>query len=121
MSTQLIAAAADAYADVLSARATAYTDKLKSLPHVTASVRAAPNLWPENGVIIWAAPNVALMCHSNNTDLSKMTFTGYSPSEHHYCPTAKWDEWVTLARRIIAVDEAMRPPVTTRDERKEGI
>lgn len=66
------------------------------------------------GLRILATPNVAIVCQNNFTDIRDARFTGWSPSLFHYCPEGKWDDWVTLAKNILAIDAVLAPSLQER-------
>jgi hypothetical protein len=75
------------------------------MPGVHEAICAAPNQWPEYGLTIYGgSKDVGITCQSEYDDIRNAQFTSWTFTKFHYCPTAKWDDWVALAKRILEVD-----------------
>lgn len=88
------------------------SEKARRMPGVTAATAAAPapGLWREYGVTVYGdSPDVAIICCGDFQDIREARFTSWSYSQFNYCPSARWEKWVSLAKRILEIDaEASR-------------
>ncbi len=86
------------------------SEKARRMPGVSAASAEAPGLWRECGVAIYGdGPDVGIICHGDYEDIREGRFTSWSNSQFNYCPSARWEKWVALAKRILEIDaEASR-------------
>lgn len=74
----------------------------------SAAIMAVPREnWPERGLAVAGSLDVAIVCHHDYENFRDAHFSSFTFSQFHYCPTAKWNDWVRLARRILEVDAAV--------------
>lgn len=91
------------------------------MPGANAAISAVPSeKWPERGLQICGTRDVGIICDHDFEDVRDASFTSFTWSQFHYCPTAKWGDWVKLAKRIMEIDAAVtQSPQVTEDTRHE--
>jgi hypothetical protein len=85
-----------------SERATAAVARLPNTSRFTAPVERLG--WNAGGLVIWGTKNVSIVASNNFCALPNATFQGWNQARFHYCPSGTWDEWVALARNILAIN-----------------